>query len=303
MGALLLCSLCLTLAQLFNGTNVVIGKYLSGYMSVYTFVFIRFLLCALCAGFLYYRRWFTLVSAHHPLGALTGTDWGYLLAQVLCAGLLFNLIFYHGLQYTTATSAGIVTCSLPVVIAVLAVLLLHERLSLAKQLAILLAMLGIFIINIDNFFLSVPHSGSVYGDSIVFLAMFPLALYSIFSKKIAGRVTGLGTALVSGTVTSVGISFVLFYEIPSPQQYAGIMTWPWHCYPLLLLSGLLTLTVYPLWAYGLRRVPVSSAAIFSGAVAIATSVLGSMFLGEHFALWDGLGMAVVFIALLISSLK
>jgi drug/metabolite transporter (DMT)-like permease len=301
MNQLLLGSLALALAQLFLGTNIVLGKYLTGFMSMYTFIFIRFFLCVLLFGGLYLRGYYSLAASEHPQRKLSKTDWFYSIAGGLCAGLLFNVIFYYGLQYTTATSAGIVACSLPAVMTIMAMLFLGERLSRAKLAAIALTIIGILIINIDNVVLKVPNSGSFYGDAIVFLAMIPEAAYSIFGKKTVRRVSELGSGFISAAVTVVGVFPLLFCEIQGPQALQGVWSWPWLSYPLLLLSGILTLFFYTLWGYGLKRIPVSTAAIFCAVVTVATSLLGHLFLGENFDFLDGLGLLVVCIGLILGT--
>jgi drug/metabolite transporter (DMT)-like permease len=172
-----------------------------------------------------------------------------------------------------------------------------------KAAAIVLVMIGIVIINIDNMVLGAENSGSFFGDALVFLAMIPEALFSIFSKKVTSRVTEWGTALISGVVTSLGIAPFLFYAPPSPQALPGFFSWPWLACPLLLLSGLLTLAFYILWSYGLKKIPVSTAGIFGGLVSIVTSLLGYFFLGENFGVCDGIGLVVVFTALFLGTYK
>ena len=116
------------------------------------------------------------------------------------AAFLFNVFFVWGLHHTTATAAGIVGSTLPAMIALSAVWLLKERLNFAKIFALILAMVGILVINLDYFEESSNLNHTFFGDVLVFIAMFPEAWYSIVSRKLATRITPLGAAFIANVV-------------------------------------------------------------------------------------------------------
>lgn len=232
-----------------------------------------------------------MISDNHPHEKLQTRDWSFLVAQAFTGGFLFNYLFFKGIQYTTATSAGIISSALPAMIAICAFLCLGEKLNRTKILAIALAILGILIISLDNFSGNEEETGSFFGDFLVLLSMLPEALYSIFNKFISHRVTPLGSAQVVNWfifLMMLPLCLVNLYEAPIHFQ-----TYSYGLWGLLLLSGLCGGYFYWAWSKGLSLVPASTAAVFGGVLPVGTSILAFIFLKESFGWYNFFGMICV----------
>ena len=131
---------CLALSMLLVGGNIAIGKLVLEELPVYLFALLRFLIASLVLlpGLALPR-----VRAGLDGGACRG-----LFLQAFFGCFLFSLCMLHGVQLTSATSAGIITSATPSVIALLAWLWLRERLEPRGLLAIALAVLGIAALNL-----------------------------------------------------------------------------------------------------------------------------------------------------------
>jgi len=288
--------LLLASAQASIAINVVIGKYLiDEEMPTFLFLGVRFLISSLCLSFLMLFRP-GVTSLQHPSGKLHVIDWGFLLAQAFTGGFLFNYFFYWGIEYTTATSAGIISSTLPALVAIFAYLFLGEILNYRKIVAIFFAMLGIMVISLDN---NAPGgaSGSNFGDFLVLMAMFPEALYSIFSKYIGHRMTPLGSATI--------INWMIFLMI-LPFAWLSLVdvdlsNFTWFSWGLVALGGASSALFYWAWPKGLLVIPASSAAIFTGLLPVTTSFLGWYFLYEPFGKYDALGMFFVLVSLIMGA--
>jgi drug/metabolite transporter (DMT)-like permease len=288
--------LLLASAQAGVAINVVIGKYLiDNEMPMFLFLGARFLVSSVCLSVLMLFRP-RIASLAHPTGKLHTMDWGFLLAQAFTGGFLFNYFFYWGIEYTTATSAGIISSSLPALLALFAYWFLGETLQFRKILAIVFAMLGIMVISLDNADPS-GGSGSSFGDFLVFLAMIPEALYSIFSKFIGPRMTPLGSATITNWLIFL---MMLPFSLLSLQD-ANSVNFAWFDWGLILLGGLSSAVFYWAWPKGLLVISASTAAIFTGLLPITTSFLGWYFLFEPFGAYDAIGMALVLISLVIGT--
>src|SRR5690348_12076825 len=128
----------LAFAQTVIGVNAVIGKYLADEVPLFIFIFSRFFICSailLIAFKLSKESVLTPAYAHGPDNKLTTKEWMWLTAQALTGGLLFNLLFFGGLSFTTASSAGIISSALPAMIAICAWIFLRESLSSRKIMA------------------------------------------------------------------------------------------------------------------------------------------------------------------------
>lgn len=290
--------LSLITAQVMIGINVIVGKFLIEHMPIYLFLCLRFFVSAfgLTMFFMLTRRiW---VSPYHPTGKLEKYDWLMMIAQGLCGGFGFNFLFFWGLDYTTAMSAGIIGASLPVIIAISAFFFLKEKMNLAMGFALVFAMLGVMVIGLNN-----PHAiegdshGSFLGDFLILLAMFPEAWYSIIGKAVANRLRPLAAAVIANWVT------VLCF-LPM-AVYQG-MDYNWHqlnlfYITLICIGGLSSLLFFWLWPWGLKYVSATRASLYGGLMPISTCVLAYFFLNERFHPLEAVGMVLIFISLWLGS--
>lgn len=288
--------LLLASAQASIAINVVIGKYLiENEMPTFLFLGVRFLISSIVLSFLmFFKRGVT--SATHPTGKLHVIDWGFLLAQAFTGGFLFNYFFYWGIEYTTATSAGIISSTLPALLAIFACLFLGEFLNFRRIVAIVFAILGIAVISLDN---TDPTGsrGNNFGDLLVFIAMFPEALYSIFSKYIGHRLTPLGSAtIINWMIFFMMLPFALFSLVEVDLSSFSGFDWG-----LIAVGGISSALFYWAWPKGLLVIAASSAALFTGLLPVTTSLLGWYFLHEEFGRYDALGMFFVLFSIFLGA--
>jgi len=287
----------LALAQCAISVNVILSKHLiSSAIPMFVLLASRFGLSVVLLATLLKVTRTPLVSPLHPQQKLTLQDWGYAMLQGILAGFLFNVLFVWGLQQTTATAAGIVGSSLPIMVALSAVWLLKERLNLVKVIALLLAVLGILVINLDQFNGTPNIEHSFFGDFLVFLAMVPEAWYSIVSRKLAGRITPLGAAFIANVVAFVTLfpcallsSTFDFSQISLLQML------------MITMASISSLMFFWAWGWGLGFIPASTAALFGGVMPVATALLAICFLHEHLQWYDSLGMLLVISSILIGT--
>lgn len=290
--------LALAFAQIAISVNVVVSKYLLSFTPMFMLLASRFLISTLIFIILMKTTGTTILNARHPLGKLTTHDWWLTLLQGLFAAFLFNLLFLWGLQYTTATAAGVIGSTLPALIALLAIWLLKEKLNATKLLALVLAIMGIVVINLDHFAtpLSVQHS--YLGDFLIFLAMIPEAAYSIINRKLSDRITPLGGAFVANLV-----GFLTLFPcalLSGSIDFSIFQTWQGG---LVVVASLSSLLFFWGWAFGLSIVPASNAAIFGGIMPLTCTVLAIFFLGEKLHWYDLAGMLLVIASIAIGALK
>lgn len=286
----------LILAQITISINVVTSKYLLTTMPMFLLLAGRFGFSTIVLALMLKLSKSPLADPHHPQGKLTRTDWTLTALQGIFAAFLFNVFFVWGLQHTTATAAGIVGSTLPAIIALSAVWLLKERLNFPKIMALILAMIGILIINLDHFDEAANLNHTYFGDFLVFLAMLPEAWYSILSKKLAGRVTPLGAAFIANLVG--------FLTLLPCALYAGsidLSAYSWWEASLVAVAGISSLIFFCAWGWGLTFIPASTAAIFGGVMPVATALFAILLLGETFRWYDTLGMLIVLSSIVVGT--
>lgn len=286
----------LALGQTAIAVNVVAGKHLIEVIPVHIYLCSRYLASTVFLSLfmlLLRQGW---VEKQVKSKALHSRDWLLLTLQALTGGFLFNVLFFWGIASTTAISAGIISSSLPAILAICAFFCLGERIKKWKWIGIILAMIGILVINLDN---PAGQVGivSFWGNFLILLAMVPEAMYTIFNKFTSKRITTLGAATIVNFITFVMLIPFAIYEVFTVGVGQGSLgDWT-----LLIFTGFANLFFFWFWAKGLIHIPASTAAIFTSVLPVATTLLAWAFLHETLGQYDMLGMSLELLSIFIGT--
>ncbi len=289
----------LAVAQTVVGVNAVIGKYLANEVPLFIFVCGRFLIGSviLLWAFKLSKEPMLTPTYAHEQNKLSSKEWLWLIAQALTGGLLFNLLFFGGLCFTTASSAGIISSTLPAMIAICAWVFLKESLSTRKILAIILAVLGIFIISLDNGSGASSGQGNFLGDALILLAMFPEALFTIFGRLLGKRVQPLASAAIVTTICWLSTIPFGVYDLVTKADYGLSL---WHIV-LILFSGASTVIFYYCCNKGLAVVQAGISAVFGSLFPVSATILAWLFLDERLGMYDFIGMVVILTSIVVGA--
>jgi drug/metabolite transporter (DMT)-like permease len=223
-------------------------------------------------------------------------DWILLVAQALCAGVLFNVFMLLGLEYTTATSAGIIASILPAIVAILSLIILKEKLARRNIIAIVLAIIGVSILHLDN--ISTEQGNfALLGGALVFLALIPEALYTIFAKLLGDKIEPLSQATIINFISM--LVFLPFYLFIIGIQQLIILD-PIDI-TMLGISCFCSMLFYYYWTKGIMVIPAMTAAVFTGLMPISTTIFAILMLGETFTIYDSIGMLCVLVSIVVGS--
>lgn len=216
------------------------------------------------------------------------------LLKPLLAAALFGvpiqfLVQFSGVANTTVSHASLMIGTLPMLLALAAMIVMGERLDRRGWLAIVGSTVGVALITI-----STPKSGgstqnapTLIGDGLVLLSLFAAVVWVIVSKRLLRVYPPL---LISSGVLWIGslmlVIWVLLTAGPPPLQLSR-ETWL-----ALAFTGLFgTSATVVLWNWGLARVPASHAGVFANLEPVIGAILGVTVLHEtlgHLALTGGL---------------
>lgn len=120
------------------------------------------------------------------------------------------------------------------------------------------------------------------------LSGFCYALYSIFSKPVTKRYSGLTITTYTFMYTSI---FMLLTSdvIRKTHQFQYADVWV----SAVLLASVSTVAAFVLYTSGLKHLEASKASILATIEPIVAVVTGVLFLGEHLQGWQVLGIALV----------
>jgi drug/metabolite transporter (DMT)-like permease len=263
----------LALAMMITGSHVVVGKLVIRSFPIFFASGTTLGLASLIFIVL-------LLGKEGRFPRMGWRDLGLLAAQAFTGLFLFRIATLKGLEYTGGIEAGIILSTTPAVIGLISFTFLREKAYWNKIAAVILAFLGILIINLSGVVPSgtMPQAARpVLGSMLLFVSVLGEAFFTVIRKMLSGRISVLANAAV---VSSLGFLMLLPFSLTQVGEvnYAQLGALQWI---ELLYYG----TVVPL----------------TGFLSISALILSMLILKEK-ALWShfvGLGLVLAGIALAV----
>lgn len=284
-------SLAVAFANSLVGVNIIINKLLLVHIPILILLSFRYLLgfafLLLVPLFTKNKYKFFMTETR-----FTKRDFFIYFLMAVSGGAVFNFIYMAGIDKTTATATGIISSSVPTLIVLFSYLFLKEKIKPVHFLCVFLVLVGVLILNLSRHPIEV--SGATYerawlGNTIVFLAMIPEALFAIFAKMLKVK--------VSVSVSSLYINFInfvlclpFFYIQVHYFSLARIEPAAW---VLIAFLGLTSSLFYVFYNHGIAKINANTAALLTGVFPLSTAFLAIVFLNESLTLSTCLGMACV----------
>ncbi|GED71777.1 putative transporter YetK [Brevibacillus reuszeri] len=289
---MLLAYVQLALSMAFVGINISIGKEIVSHVPVFLFSELRFLIAILIL--------LPLLASRGEWKASWSREEGTVLFwQSFFGVFLFSICMLYGVKWTSATAAGIITSTVPACIALFSFWLLKEKLQMNNMIAILLSVCGIAFITFTR---GAEEQSllSMLGNTLVFLAVVSEALFTIFAKRLAGKITPFQMT----TAINV-ISFVLFL----PFAIWESLHFDWGSVPFsvwgLILYYAITASVlsFFFWYKGVAKVEASKAGLFTGMMPISAALVAIFLLNEIFTRTHAIGMSLVLASIFVGTMR
>jgi DME family drug/metabolite transporter len=255
------------MAAVLWATLGILGKFLYGYdADPLTVVTIRALIAFATLAIILAtvnRRSLRIRRQDVPFFALYGL-----------VGVTFNYAcYFYALNLTSVTTAVILLYTYPALVALLATLLLKERLDWIKGVVLVLTFAGCFLVaqGYDSTVLKLNLKGVLFGLG----AGVTAAIYSLFGKKALQRYD-------SWTTVCYAFGFgALFLLILRPPQTILSTNYPWQAWmAILAVAWFPTLLAYALFMASMKYIEASKASITATLEPVVASLLAYLFLGE-----------------------
>ncbi len=282
-------TLCLILAMILWASSFIALKLAFEVYDPWVVIFGRMATAGLC---------FLFLIPKFKGNTFRKEDLKYFAFMVLCEPCLYFIFETYAVRNTTASQAGMVTAMLPLLVAVAASLVLHERVSRKTFAGFLTAIAGVFLLSV----FSVPSDGAPnpgLGNFFECIAMVCAVGYNITLKKLTARYTPLFLTAVQAFAGSV--FFLPFLFLPSVSLPAEFIPVPG--FSIMYLGVFVTLGAYGLYNYGVSRMPASQASAFVNLIPVFTVLLGWMILDETFTPVQYLASALVILGVFLSQDK
>ncbi|OGQ83048.1 MAG: hypothetical protein A3F90_19945 [Deltaproteobacteria bacterium RIFCSPLOWO2_12_FULL_60_19] len=280
--------LFLVLPPLFWSSNFIVGKALVGTVPPWTLNAGRFVVSALILLplLLYRKEW-------PPRRALVS-----LVLMSITGVFAFNAVLYIGLGYTSATNATLVNSTTPVTTALLAWLLIGEKLTARRLSGVLISLAGVAWILSKGSRDALWQFNFNPGDIIVFFATGLWGFYMVMAKPMMQVLSPL--ALTSIT-TVIGACFLV------PAALVELQLRPADIWRMDVLLAFLYLGIFPsflsflLWNRSIRTFGPSRASLAYNLLPLFAVLLAVIFLGETIYPYQLVGGVVIIAGVIIGT--
>lgn len=276
---------CLVLAMALWGSSFIALKLAFREVAPHWVIFARMALGSLV--FLLAWRWRGHLE-YRP------GDWKYLLGLAACEPCLYFIFEALALQHTSASQAGMITALLPLLVAVGAFALLHERITRSTLAGFLLAVVGALWLSLAGE--SDAHGPQpLLGNFYEFVAMLCATGYTLLLKHLSARYSAFFLTAMQAFIGSLFFLPLAWATSPLPESVSVLGMGA-----LLYLGTVVTVGAYGLYNFGVSRLPASQATGFINLIPVFTLVFAWGFLGERLTGMQMLAAGLVFVGVALS---
>ena len=194
---------------------------------------------------------------------------------------------FHAAEFVSPGIATVIANTQPLLAAVLAGVILNERLTTRGKVGLALGFVGILVITSPQLF-SGGQENYIIGIAYIILAALGVTVSNVLIKRIAGNVDALmamGLQMLIGSIPLAPVAWAM--EDPTAIQWSSTFVGA-----LLGLSLFGTALVYWLWFSVLEKTPLNRANAFSFLIPIFGLSMGALFYGETLSWLQLVGIAL-----------
>ncbi|MFN2567727.1 MAG: DMT family transporter [Gemmatimonadaceae bacterium] len=222
--------------------------------------------------------------------------WATLALMGLTGVALYYTGFNVALTYTTASQGALVQSSIPAVTAVVAVVMLRERLPPRRMLGIGLAVAGVVLI-VARFGGEANAPAPLLGNLLMLGTVVVWGIYTALAKRVAGADPIAVTAAISVLGTVMLVPGALLEAAIGPTSSISGATW----LRILYLGALPSGASYLLYNRALRDLDASQVGAVTNLSPVIGAVSGVLLLGESITATTILGGVLVLAGVWMSS--
>jgi len=257
---------------LFFGSTYISGRILSANLPTFTSAFLRFLLASLFLSLI-------VIKIFGRIPTLTPQEIYLVIFLALTGVVGYNLFFFSGLKFVTASRASMIIALNPSFITLLSALVFKERFNHFNYAGIFLSLIGVSIVisqgNLREIFL-----GKIgYGELLLLGCVICWSSFTIMGKVVMSRFN-LKPIVV---ITYACIIGTLILALPAylEGQIKNMREFTWEVWISLIVLGLFGTVLAFIWFYqGVEEIGPSRASIFINLVPVFATLIAVLILGE-----------------------
>ncbi len=223
------------------------------------------------------------------LKALRKEEWGKLVLIGLCGGSIPFLLFFKGLQLTSAAQGAFIHKTMFLYVAILAMFFLKERLNKKIIFAAVLLLAGnILLLKLTAFSLGI-------GDLLILLATLFWAVETTISKH---TLRNMSSNIVAFGRMAFGSLFIFAFLLASGNMMA-IATLSLSQIGWILLTSVFLFFYVFTWYTGLKYVKATVATSVLLLGSVVTTLLNYAYAGSAFTMMQGVGMLLLVAGIIV----
>lgn len=213
-------------------------------------------------------------------------EWRLHLVQALLGMVAYTLFLYSALESTSPVTASVITALNPAVIAIAAVIVLHERIRRLGVMGIVVSFAGVLIVILTGQGLE-EGLGFAPGDLLMLGAISVWTAYVITSRR-------LTTPPITATTVQAAMSAVLLVPVVAVLGAPGIAAGPsagawWGLVWIVVFPSALA---YLFWNIAVGTLGASKTGVFLNLLPVFTAVIALAF-GDVLTIGQLVGGAIV----------
>ena len=279
--------LLLVLCNMFWAGNYVFGKYVVTEMSPFWITFSRWFLASFILVAIAYM-------VEKPDWRVVVKQWKTLTVMAILGIIIYTLLLYEALNYTSSTNAALVSALNPALMAIFAAIILKERITKLQVLGIGFSLMGVLIILTRGNLGQVLQGSFNRGDLLMLAAILIWTIYSIISKrlKLVPPITATAASAVIATIIMAPFAIYQGIDLSTLSKVA------W--------TGIIYITIFPsvfsfvFWNIGIKELGANKTAIFLNLIPVFTAII-SWSLGNEMTMAQLLGGLLVFIGVYVTT--
>ena len=253
-------------AILFWGSSFAAMKVTITELGPWTVMWVRMAVALLVIIPFLHRLW--------PLPYRTG-DWKLIFPFVLFQPCLYFTLEANALRFTSSSQAGLISASVPLLVAMGSYFTLGEKVNRATVLGLFISLGGVALLTLAGG-PSEAASDPILGNLLEFGAMVTAAGYMLLVKRLSERYSPWSLTamqIVAGFLFFLPGAMPLFtgkYEALTFSQIAV----------LVYLGACVTLGAFGFYNYGIAHISANRASAFINVIPVVAVMLGWSLLGE-----------------------
>jgi drug/metabolite transporter (DMT)-like permease len=248
--------------------------------------YFRFLVAALCL-------WGYAAARGIPL-RIRARDWWAMFQLGFVGMVCYHLLFFQALRTTTATKASMIMATNPLMTAVLAALLLGERLGRARLLYFLAALAGVLLtISRWNPVLLIQGRFTP-GDLIMLAAVACWAVYTVLVRSHVARFDPVVTTFYSFVTCLILLTPFQAWEVAAGGFRPSVEGW----LAIVYMGVFPTFIGYLVMQQAIKHVGIATTTLFINLVPVVAMALAVLVLREAFFAPNAASAAIIIAAVM-----